>query len=203
MARLNAYYRPANVAEALEILGRERGTTALLAGGTDLVARLGGSADAVVDLQAVGLDEVEVETDRIVLGAIIRLQTIVSHPATPDLLRETALQEGPNTLRNAGTIGGVVVGADWESELLAALLVYDAEVTIESLAGTKMLRLPAFLEDVKGSLAGGLLTKVSLAKEGVTAAERVARTPADRAIIAVVGRKNAQGALRVGRMRRC
>jgi CO/xanthine dehydrogenase FAD-binding subunit len=124
-----------------------------------------------------------------------RLQELVSHPSLPGLLQATALQEGPNTIRNAGTVGGVIVGADPESELLAALLVCDAEVTIETSAGTKTLGLPAFLADIEGALTGGLLTQVSLASGGLTASDRVARTPADRAIVAVVGRKDSQGAV--------
>ena len=195
MARLNAYYRPESVSEALEILGRERGRAALLAGGTDLIARLGEGESAVVDLQAVGLDEIEIQGDRVKIGAMTRLQALGANPNVPELLQTASLEEGPNTLRNAGTVGGVVVGADPESELLAAMLVCDGEVTIETQAEKKTMALPDFLADIPGALAGGLLTQVSVASGGQTAAERLARTPKDRAIVAVLGRKDPQGSV--------
>ncbi len=195
MARLDAYYRPESVSEALEILVRERGRAALLAGGTDLIARLDEGESAVIDLQAVGLDEIEAQGDRVILGAMTRLQALGANPEVPELLQSAALEEGPNTLRNAGTVGGVVVGADPESELLAAMLVCDGEVTIETQAGKKTLALPDFLADIQGALSGGLLTQVSVATGGQTAAERVARTPKDRAIVAVLGRKDQLGSV--------
>ena len=147
----------------------------------------------MVDLQALGLDEVRAEGGRLTLGAMVRLQTIVDDDRVPTLVREMAQREGPNTFRNQATVGGVVVGADPESELLAALLVFEAEVTVRTLADVRTLPLVDFLADVRGALAGGILTVVSLATDGVTASERVARTPADKPIVAAVARKDSTG----------
>ena len=111
--------------------------------------------------------------------------------------REMALREGPITFRNTGTIGGLTVGGDWESELLAALLVYEAQVMIETRAGERIESLPTFLEDVEQALDGGLLTKITLKITGKTAVERVARTPKDRVIVAAIGRLDDQGQIRL------
>lgn len=188
MTLIQAYHRPRTLDEALNLLARPGLNTAVLAGGTWLAAHAEG-VDEVVDLQALGLEQVESEGDRLSLGAMTRLQAIVDAPEAPALLRETAHREGPNTFRQQASLGGVIVGADWESELLAALLVFEAEVIVRTLAGERTLALADFQAGVRGSLAGGIATTVTLATAGATASERVARTPADKPIVAVVGRK--------------
>lgn len=191
MPQLNAYHRPETVADALELLNREGVHTTVLAGGTRLVPTLAAEGEEVVDLQATGLDQIEQPGDRLLLGAMVRLQAIVENETLPALLRETARRAGPNTFRNQETVGGTVVSAGPESEFLAALLVYQAEVTIQTQAATQILPLADFLRDVEAGLQGGLLTSVSLATAGETAHERVARTPEDSPIVAAVARRAA------------
>lgn len=192
MTLIQAYHRPHTLDEALTLLARPGLNTAVLAGGTYLTAHAE-DVDEVVDLQALGLDGIARAGERLVLGAMTSLQAIVDAAAAPALLREAAHREGPNTFRNQGTIGGAMAGADPESELLAALLVLDVEVKVQTLAGSRTLALPAFLADVRAALAGGIITAVSLATEGVTASDRVARTPADKPIVAAVARKTPEG----------
>lgn len=194
MNLIRAYYRPTSLAEALQLLARPGMTTAVLAGGTYLNAHAEG-VDEVVDLQALGLDSVTVADGRLHVGAMTRIQTLVETAAAPTVLRQAAHREGPNTFRHQGTVGGAIVRADPESELLAALLVFEAEVTVQNLAGRRTLALADFLADVPAALAGGILTAVSVATTGTAAAERVARTPADKPIVAAVGRKTPEGRL--------
>jgi CO/xanthine dehydrogenase FAD-binding subunit len=151
----------------------------------------------LVDLQDIGLDGIDLDHDQVRIGAMVRLQAIVEHEALPELLREMANREGPNTFRNVGTIGGVVVGADWESELLASLLVFGTQVTVQTQAEVREMELAQFLTDVEGALDGGLLTMVTLEMGGVTAHARVVRTPKDRPIVAALGRVDRQGQLRL------
>lgn len=189
MPQLKAYHRPETVADALELLNREGVHTTVLAGGTRLVPTLAAAGEEVVDLQATGLDQIEQPGDRLLLGAMVRLQAIVENEKLPALLRETARRAGPNTFRNQETVGGTIVSAGPENEFLAALLVYQAEVTIQTQAATRILPLADFLRDVKAGLQGGLLTAVSLATSGETAHERVARTPEDSPIVAAAARR--------------
>jgi CO/xanthine dehydrogenase FAD-binding subunit len=173
MPQLKAYHRPANIAEALRLLAQPGVRTAVLGGGTYVVPHLGDGVDEVVDLQAVGLTGVSYSGDQLTLGAMVRLQT------------------------HAATLGGVVVGADRESELLAALLVFAAEVHLQSLRGSKHLALADFLLDVPAALDGGIVTAISLLTSGTTASDRVARTPEDRPIVAAVARRDPAGQLRL------
>ncbi len=195
MPQLQMYHRPATIDEALALLNRPGVNAVALAGGTNLVGRLDDGVDEVVDLQAVGLSGVEYETGRMIIGAMTRLQTIVDDERAPRLLRDAARLEGPNTFRNMGTIGGVVALADWESELLAALLVLEATVTLRGLDREQEMTLSAFLAAPQQNLKGRLITAISLATEGETAAARVARTPADKAIVSAAARKTGDGRL--------
>lgn len=192
MTLIKNYHRPHNLDDALALLNRPGVASAVLAGGTHLNAHAEG-VDEVIDLQAAGLEGIKMAGDRLAIGAMTRLQALVDAELAPDLVRRTAHREGPNTFRNQATIGGVVAGADAESELLAALLVFEADVRVQTLAGSKSVTLSHFLGDVAGALAGGIITEITLATDGVAAGERVARTPADKPIVAVVGRKTADG----------
>ena len=108
----------------------------------------------------------------------------------------------PSTLRAAATLGGCLAACDWESELLATLLAYTAMVTVAGPDGDQDLGLAALLGD-RGQLAGRLITRVLIATGGAAHAERTARTPADRPIVAAVARRQAgetlPGAERGGR----
>lgn len=195
MPNIKAYHRPANLDEALRLLSRSGVNTAVVGGGTYLTAHMDEMVDEVVDLQAVGLTEVSASGDRLTLGAMVRLQTVVEDSQAPALLREAAHREGPNTFRHAATIGGVVAGASKESELLAALLVLEAEVQIRSSQGTERLSLADFLQNVSAVLNGGIITTIALATSGKTASARVGRTPADQPIVAAAARLAPNGTL--------
>ncbi|MDX1662944.1 MAG: FAD binding domain-containing protein [Candidatus Promineifilaceae bacterium] len=194
MPHLQAYHRPENLEQALQLLAREGVRSAVVAGGTRIVPTLKG-VDEVVDLQRIGLDEQRHGADSLSLGALVRVQSVVDDERAPDLLREVARREGPNTMRNQGTIGGAIVAPRAESELLAALLVYDAAVTVQTLGGAHPMSLSEFLADVQGSLRGGIVTDVALQTGGATAHTRVARTPQDAPIVAAVARRDGEGAL--------
>lgn len=192
MAQLKAYHRPSTIEEALQLLARPQVSAAVVAGGANLNARLNDEIEEVIDLQALGLDGIERNGDRLTVGAMVRIQTLAENSQVPELVRNLAHREGPNTFRNQGTIGGVVAGADPESELLAALLVFETEVEIRSAGGARRLALPDFLAEKSAALNGGLITAVSFAVTGRGAAERAARTPADSPIVAAVGRLDQQ-----------
>jgi CO/xanthine dehydrogenase FAD-binding subunit len=184
--------------EALQLLTRSGGQSTVLGGGTCLNSRTPSLVDEVIDLQAAGLSNVTYTGQSITLGAMVRLQTLVADGRAPALLRESARREGPNTLRNAATIGGLVCSPSRDSELLAALLIFEAEVHIQTLRGSKKLELTNFLRDIRAGLnGGGIITAISLNMIGKTASARVARTPADRAIVAALARRRDDGNIRL------
>ena len=198
MSQLKAYHRPTSVDKVLQLLSRPGVNTAIVGGGTYITTCMPEMVDEVVDLQATGLAEMTYTGQGLILGAMVRLQTIVEDGRAPALLRQAAHREGPNTLRNAATVGGLVSSPTRESELLAALLVYDAEVQVQSAHGVKKtFSLENFLLDVPSALNGGVVTAVSLNIIGKTASDRVARTPADKPIVAALARLGNDGKVRL------
>lgn len=191
MVTASAYWRPSTITQAFELL--ERPGAVVLAGGT----RLNGGSSAeqveVVDLQALHLDGIEPETgDVLRIGAMVPLQQLVDSLQVPAVVREAARREQPSTLRAQGTLGGCVATGHAESELLAALLVHEAVVHIDTSRATEAVPLESLLADLPLG-AGRVVTAVTLRTAGTAAAAHTARTPADRAIVAAFARATEDG----------
>ncbi len=190
--RPTGYYRPKQLDEALNLLGNPN--TIPLAGGTKLLA--GDVEAAVVDLQDIGLDRIEKRNDYLHIGAMARLNDAVkgvngelfSNRAETRLDQEGLFQRallfsGPNTYRNAATFGGVIASRLADSELLVALLLFEAELTLYD-PGESQMTLIEFL--TREQKAAGLITEVVFGLgSGYGSSHRVARTPADYPIVSV------------------
>jgi CO/xanthine dehydrogenase FAD-binding subunit len=194
-AKPDAYYRPPHLAEALQLL--QKPDVVPLAGGTSLLASEEGLPVAgVVDLQDLGLNQLDPAEDQLRLGAMVRLAELDEfltteapyHPIT-SLLRRAIHHAGPNTYRNVATVGGIIAGRLPDSELLAALLALEAGVEIGRLemGGSGDWEIER-LEDYLGmeERPRELITAVIVPwVEGRGGSERVARTPADYPIVSV------------------
>ena len=192
MLGIKEYHRPATLNQALSLLQRPGALP--LAGGQSLLAEPRDDMHAVVDLQALGLDSLQVEGERLTIGAMVRLQQLVESPHAGPLLAEAARREGPLTYRYAATVGGTIVTHDASSYLLLSLLVMDAEVEVQRVDGRRVFCLDELLDDPAAALKGGLITGVSaLAKATGSAIAGVARTPRDKPIVVVVVRLARQG----------
>lgn len=197
----DAYYRPQNLTEALRLLAQP--DMVPLGGGTKLLATEAGVDRAgVVDLQALGLDQVEAKGDHLHVGAMTTLAGLADHlrkgegtaTSTPFLLQAIHLA-GPNTYRNSATIGGTIAGRLADSELLAALLALGTELTILSPQAHNM-SLTDYLKSEDAPK--GLISEISIPwTEGTGAAERVARTPADYPIVSISAWQPAGGSTRL------
>jgi len=174
------YVRPTTVADAL--LALRAGTA--LAGGTTLALRAD-RLTRLVDLQGTGLDILEVEGDRIRMGAMLRLQQMVmAETKLPDALREAARREAGLNLRTSASVGGTLLACTGRSPLVTALLALHAQVRHEP--GPVQLSLDDLLTR-RGSLPEGtLITDVLLQAPMRVALSCVARSPADRPIVCAV-----------------
>lgn len=198
------YLRPKTIADALALLRRPGLRTVPLAGGAWLVPRLRRDVDvpdpldepvdAVVDLADLGLSFIE-PTGRpgdgwLRIGATTTLAQIADSPVCQapagGMLAEAARREAPVNQRNAATLAGAVLGASPQSELLLALLALAAHAVIDR-GQPRTVPLNELLDDLPGQLAQGLVTEIALpwpAESAGGALTRVARTPADRPIMA-------------------
>ena len=200
MALLDTVYQPTTAAEAAALLAHTDLRLAPLAGGTQLIADLESRTrrdlDGVVDLSRAGLATIELATqggrEHLRVGATVTLSRLIEHETAGalahGLLRRAAVGEGPVNLRNLATVGGVVASAEPDSEFYAALLALDAAVVIDYGGQEQLLR----LEDLQS--IGGLITAVLIPTEPARGGlARVARTPADRPIVAAVAVRTAAG----------
>lgn len=193
-----AYHRPQNLAAALRLLDEPDARP--MGGGVHL---LGGDAPyQVVDLQLLGLGQIKPAGEQLHLGATATLGAVVdfldaeTESETPASLLQTAVSyAGPNTYRNAATIGGVIARRLPDSELLAALLLLDANLTLYTPQETT-ISLGDYLQADERPF--GLITAVRLAwTGGKSSSHRVARTPKDTPIVSVSGWLSPGGAVRL------
>ena len=194
MARVLAYHRPGTIDDALELLKRP-GAVAL-GGGTQVNSTPGSSPVEVVDLQGLALDKIlPLHGGRLAIGSGVTLRALSLSQDVPPVVREAARRELPSTLRAMATVAGTLVSAEADSELIAALLAYEATVAFVAPTGSATIDLTELLAD-PAVREGSLITTVTIETSGTARAERTGRTPADRPIVAAVARR-AHGRLRL------
>ena len=194
MVTISDYHRPSTLSEAVALVGQADRNRVVIGGGTVVGGTGLPSGTEVVDIQTAVPGTIEQIGDRVEMGAMARVQDVIDDTATPHLIVEVAKREGPNTLRNAATIGGTIATADPESELLAGLLVHEAVVTMMGPDGEAELPIADLLAD-RSVLSASIITSVSVAMEGQGASARTGRTPADTSIVAAVARRGPTGLL--------
>lgn len=171
------YLRPKTLAEALELL--DRGVP--LAGGTALIPRRD-EIPAVVDLQELGLDSVELKNGTIVLGAGVKLQTMVEgEEILPSALRVACRLEASLNLRNMATLGGTIMSAAGRSPVVTVLLAMEAVTVLEP--GNETVSLEVVLDRREQANDRRLITEVKLKRPEILRYEQVSRAPTDRPLV--------------------
>lgn len=145
----------------LEGLG-DRGA-AILCGGTDLVVKMrGGLASParlldISDLPA--LRTVREERGALVIGAGARVSELMSSPLVEQrlpLMPRVLAKLGSVQIRHRATLGGNLVNASPAADSAVPLLLYDAQVILRSVQGTRRLPVESFLRGPgKTALAEG------------------------------------------------
>ncbi len=183
------YHRPQTLNDALKLLFSKDRVALPLAGGARLVPERRNKVDALVDLQALGLDAIASGDDSLTLGAMVKLQTLVTASDAPAVLSAAAKNEAPINRRNMATVGGTIVAAEDTSELLTALLAFDTRLTRFTPAESDL----SLLDYLAEAERTGLITRLRLDTRGQSASARLARTPADAPIVAATVRLVMQG----------
>jgi len=169
----------------------------LIGGGTKVRDRGPSEPMSVVDLQLAGLTGIDqLDNGALRIGATTTLQQLTDSEGVPAVIREAARRESPSTLRAQSTLGGTIVSADWESELLATLLVHDAVVLVARPDGTEETRLEALFVQIP-FLSHQIVTAVVIDTRGKASVARTARTPADKPIVVAAARVGADGRRRL------
>ena len=138
------YFRPATLAEAIDLLARHGEDAKILAGGHSLIPamklRLAQPA-ALVDIARLPeLGSIREQEGRIAIGAVATHRAIETSPLLRErcpLLPAVAAHLGDVQVRNRGTIGGSLAHADPAADYPAAILALDAELEIAGPGGRR------------------------------------------------------------------
>lgn len=190
------YHRPQTIEEAVALLQRPEPTTLPMGGGTVLnqPTRRAAANFAVVDLQALGLDQIQSRGNLLKLGAGVRLQALLeaAGPQTggtplglPTGLQQALRLEGSYNLRQTATVAGALVAATGRSPFATAMLALDATLKLVPEDGESTISLGDLLPLRSERLRGRLITQISIPLNVRLAYEQVARTPADQPIVCV------------------
>ncbi len=199
MLNIQEYHRVETIEEALALLRRKQPAAAIVSGGTSLVGDAPDGVEVVVDIAALGLDQITLDRERnvLILGAAVTHQMLVEGagdlPDTPlfDILRTTAHAMSGLNIRNRATLAGAIVTADSASPLVTCLLACDAELTLhtDEARSAPLSGFLAYREQIMSE--GALISDIRLpiaSPDLRFAYERVARTPRDYPIVCVVAR---------------
>ena len=193
------YVRPGTLQEALELLAQDDADSKVISGGQSLVPmmnfRLARPSRLIDIARLTELEGIRTDGDRVHIGARVRhvqLQNTSLRGPLGSLLRRSAALVGHLPIRTRGTFGGSLAHSDAASEwcLLARLL--DAEITVRSLRGERVIPAADFFLSVFTTAMepDELLTSVSLPSLGedhTTGIAEFARRAGDFAIVAVLG----------------
>lgn len=136
--------RPQSVDEVIQFLQAQAGVCHILAGGTDLLPDLRKGkkeAHCLIDINCIpDLHQIQVAADQVVIGAAVTFSEIHQHPLIQErvaLLAEAALSVGALPLQNSATWVGNLVQAMPAADGAIVALALEAEVQINSAAGTE------------------------------------------------------------------
>src|SRR2546426_8344747 len=148
MLKIEAYYCPATLDEAVTLLAEEGRT--VIAGGTDLLVnpRYMVGVREVVDIRKLGLDYITEENDWLHIGAGATMYRVAKHPkiqalAHGILARGAAVCGSPN-IRNMATLAGNVASALPSADTPPSLLALDAQVVLVGIQGERIVPLNSF-----------------------------------------------------------
>jgi aerobic carbon-monoxide dehydrogenase medium subunit len=166
-------HHPGTVAAAVALAHALGEGARFLAGGTDLVVQMNQKRVAPAHLIDLGrlkdLTSIEEHNDAITLGALSTHKAIERHQAFQGALlalAEAARVVGGHQIRNRGTVGGNIMNASPAADVVVPLLTLDAELTLQRVDNTRIVKLEDFLvtSGRSGRQEAELLTFIRFAK---------------------------------------
>lgn len=188
------YHRPKTTKEAIHLLERSNPPTWPLAGGT-VINQPSKSEYAVVDLQLLGLDQIEKKGNYLQIGAMTTLQNLLGIEEIQNSLKTCILLDATYNLRQVGTVAGTLVSTDGRSPFSTAMLALDAKLNV--LPGNNQIELGEFLLSRRDNRRGKLITHISIPLNIKLAYHAVSRTPADLPIVCAAAALWPSGRVRI------
>jgi len=134
---------PESLNEALQYL--KEGTYDVLAGGTDIMLKNRGYAEAPVPfkknmLYIFNLDElryIATHDEHIAIGAVTSYASMLRHPDVPDILKRSIRQIAGPALRHVATLAGNIGNASPSADGVLVLYLLDARIILASADGER------------------------------------------------------------------
>ncbi|MBN2540859.1 MAG: FAD binding domain-containing protein [Bacilli bacterium] len=171
-------YLPTTLKEALELLNEHN--LRIVAGGTDMLVQHHNLKTLPIDfkqdvLYIANIPELQgiTEDDEYIrIGACEPLESILEHPATPKLLKDTIIEMASPAIRHSGTLGGNIGNASPAGDSLVPLYLMNAALEIQSIEGTRTVDIKEFITGVRkiALKPNELITKIILDKVEFTKA---------------------------------
>lgn len=174
------YHRPKNLGEAFDLLGRVSPVTVPLGGGTTLSQNARDDV-AVVDLQALALDQLEIQGNSFRIGAAVTLQQLLESSDIPLALKDAIRLEATLNTRNSATVAGKLVTCDGSSPFGTVLLAMDTRLVW--LPGEIELALGDWLPLRSVTKPGRLIAQLVCPKQTDVRFAAIGRTPQDRPLV--------------------
>ena len=140
------YHRPANISEAIALLGSLDSDARLLAGGHSLIPMMKlrlAQPSHLIDLAAVAeLKGIRRDGDDLVIGAMTTQHDVIGSELLAThvpILRETAALIADPQVRYMGTIGGNVANGDPGNDMPALMMTLDASYVLRSASGERRI----------------------------------------------------------------
>jgi len=147
------YHRPADIAEAIEVLQEHGDDARVIAGGHSLIPMMKlrmASLEHLIDLQSIEvLKGISIDGARVSLGAMTTQHEIIADDAlaaAAPIIREAALQIADPQVRYMGTIGGNVANGDPGNDMPGLMQCLDASYTLVGPDGTREVAARDFYE---------------------------------------------------------
>jgi len=188
------YLRPDSIEEAIDLLNRQNPKSIPLGGGTSLSQMRSADATAVIDLQALGMREIEIINGFLEIGANVTLQQLHDYSQVPPAFQAAITREGNFNLRQMATVGGTVASAGGGSPFNALLQAGNAEIIWQP--GLKPFSFEDFHQENQRNYLG-FISGIRIPYTSSYALERISRTPLSESIICICGAVRRDGTSRI------
>ncbi len=133
------YHKPKDINETLLLLSELNGKAKILVGGTDLIVHLKeelAKTENLIDIKGIAdLNKIEISEDSIFIGAGVTFTDIIESKKLKEklpILWEASEKVASVGIRNRATVVGNICSAVPSLDSAPALLVYDAEILVQS-----------------------------------------------------------------------
>ena len=154
--KVEAFYRPGTIREALRLLRSGNGRARIVAGGTDVAVEADRSIRFLIDITQAGLNYIRRKGTACHIGATTTMAALEDSPLVRSLaggiLAHALATCGSVQVRNMATLGGNLANASPAAELATVLLALDAELILASEKVRRKVPLTAIYSDLRGTL---------------------------------------------------